>query len=101
MKTICIKFKSEGKTIKKTAVLTDDLSELSKSSKNQAYDIDLGLSELGTWSLLFEADNGGMYEVAFAYYTVNEQQTLTPEIVITWSKHGIITDEQDFDVRIN
>lgn len=101
MKTICIKFLSEGKTIKKTAVLTDDLSELSKSSKNQAHDIDLGLSELGTWSLLFEADNGGMYEVAFAYYTVNEQQTLTPEIVITWSKHGIITDEQDFDVRIN
>ena len=100
MKTISIKFQSDGKTIKKTAVLTDDLSNLSKCSKNQAYDIDLGLSELGTWSLLFETDNGGLYEVAFAYDTVNEQQTLAPEVAITWNEYGVILDEQSFSVSV-
>ena len=39
MKTIRIKFKSNGETIKKTAIFSDDLSELSKSKKNQADDI--------------------------------------------------------------
>lgn len=100
MKTICIKFQSEGKTVKKSAVLTNDLSELSESRKNQAYDIDFGLSNDGTWSLLFEADNGGLYEAVFAYDRENEQQTLVPEVAITWNEDGVILDEQSFSVSV-
>ena len=52
MKTIICKFKSEGKTVKKTAILTDSLNELSKSKKNEATEL-VEADDLSYWSLYF------------------------------------------------
>lgn len=104
MKTIICKFKSEGKTVKKTAILTDSLDELSKSKKNEATDI----VEAGTynsfkfWSIYFEASEALGYEVEFKYNHKNYVKTLIPIKAITWGGDdaGVVIDAQRVSVTI-
>lgn len=51
MRTIHATFKVDGKTVKRTAILSDDLSELSKSKKNQCDDIIDDTVDDGYWSI--------------------------------------------------
>lgn len=81
MKTLTIKFKSNGIIIKKVAVIKDDLTELSKSKKNEADTIE-EFSEDHFWSLCFGIENSVIYEVEFV---IDEYcRTLKPIKAITW-----------------
>lgn len=104
MKTLKFNFKSEGKTITRTAILTDDLQELSRNKKNQCSDItDFG-NEDGYWSLIFEGENGEnvSYEIEMEYDTYNFERTLVPIKAITWddSDSGVIIDEQEVTLSL-
>ena len=64
MKTIICKFKSNGEDITATAIVSDDLSTLSKSKKNEATDIiDDFITEDQVWILYFEKSDRLGYEV--------------------------------------
>ena len=64
MKTIICKFKSNGEDKTKTAILTDDLSTLSKSKKNEATDIiDDFIAEDEVWIIYFEENEHLGYEI--------------------------------------
>ena len=55
MKTIKCTFLSEEKVIKKTAILTDSLEDMSKSKKNEATDfIEPDTLDFEAWGILFE-----------------------------------------------
>lgn len=90
MRTIKLQFKSNGETIRKTAILTDDLSELSKSKKNQATDM-VDFPEDEFWSLIFEESEVISYEVEFKYE--DYCKTLKPIKAITWCD-GVVDDSQ-------
>ena len=84
MKTIKVQFRSNGQTVKKTAIVNDCLDELSNSQRNQAFDINNEAWSDGYWSLFFEGEPGTQYEVEFKYDTENMRATLEPIKAITW-----------------
>ena len=81
MKTLTIKFKTNGDIIKKVAVIKDDLTELSTSKKNEADTIE-EYPEDNFWSLCFGIDDRVGYEVEFAIEDYS--RTLKPIKAITW-----------------
>lgn len=102
MKTIICNFQSNGEKIKKTAVINDNLSELSKSKKNEATDIiDDYIAEDNVWILFFEENDHLGYEVQFKV-DKKENKTLTPVKSITWEggDDAVITDVQKVKVII-
>ena len=101
MKTITCTFKSNGEKITVTAVISDNLSELSKSKKNEATDIiDDFITEEQVWCLYFEKSAKLGYELQFK--TVENKKTLRPVKAITWEggDDAVITDVQHFTVKI-
>lgn len=94
MRTIKLQFESNGETIRRTAILTDDLSDLSKSKKNQATDI-TEYPEDSFWSVLFSESESLEYEVEFAYE--DYCKTLEPIKAITWVD-GVIDDVQEVSI---
>lgn len=103
MKTIKFTFKSNGDNITKTAVISDDLSTLSKSKKNEATDIyDDFKKEDEIWIIVFEVSDHLLYEVQLKF-DVNGNKTLKGMKAITWeSEHGelVITDEQRVKITV-
>lgn len=103
MRTINCKFKSNGKDIRLTAVISDDLTTLSKSKRNQATDIiDDFMTEEETWIVYFEMNDRLGYEVQLL---VNKEgnKTLKGKKAVTWEgKHGdsVITDSQNVIITI-
>lgn len=93
MKTLTIKFKSKGEIIKKVAVITDDLTELSTIKKNEADTIE-EFPEDDFWSLCFGIEDSVGYEVEFAIE--DYCRTLKPIKAITWinNDNGYIDDVQ-------
>lgn len=104
MTTIICRFKSEGKDVRKTAILNDTLDELSKSKKNEATDI----LEAGTynsfkfWCIYFEVSEALGYEVVFKYDRENYVKTLEPIKAVTWGGDdaGVVMDSQLVSVTI-
>ena len=90
MKTLIIKFKSKGATIKKVAVINDSLTELSTSKKNEADTIE-EFSENNFWSICFGIEDSVGYEIEFAIE--NYLRTLKPIKAITWSNDGDYIDD--------
>lgn len=103
MKTIKFTFKSNGDNITKTAVISDDLSTLSKSKKNEATDInDDFKTDDGIWIIFFEVSDHLGYEVQLMLDS-NGNKTLKGLKAITWeSEHGdlVITDEQRVKITV-
>ena len=96
MKTIICNFKSNGEKVKKTAVINDNLSELSKSKKNEATDIiDDFMTEDNVWIIFFEEN---------VQFKVDKEgnKTLTPVKGITWEggDDAVITDVQKVKVTV-
>lgn len=85
MKTLTIKFKSNGETIKKVAVIKDDLTELSTSKKNEADTIE-HYPDDNFWSLCFGIEDNVGYEIEFKIE--DYQRTLKPIKAITWCNYG-------------
>ena len=97
METIVCKFKSNGKTIRKTAILNDALNTLSNSQKNEAFDIfDEDYGE-GYWSIFFEEKPGTIYEIELVFNLENRQKTLKPIKAITW-ENDVINDVQEVTI---
>lgn len=100
MKTIKCKFKSDGKDVCMTAIMSDDLSELSRSKKNQATDIitDFILAE-EEWSLFFDRQEKEGVELGYEciFKAEDGQQTLKPLRAVTWLG-GIVTDSQWLEI---
>lgn len=104
MKQITCKFKSNDELITVTGVVTDDLTELSTSRKNQATDIiDDCIDIDGVWSLYFEISSSLGYEIQFKAETVDYEthKTLEPVKAITWEggTDGYISDVQNVVVK--
>lgn len=100
MRTIKCKFKSNGEIIKVTAILSDDLTKLSKSKRNQATDIlDEEWDDYETWSIVFAGDNAD-YELHFKMK--DNVRTLKPDRAVTWvgEEHSIVGDSQRFTVEL-
>lgn len=89
MKQLKITFKVGGQTYHRTAILTDDLRQLSKSKRNQCEDIANGVAdELGIWGLYFD---DGSIECDFLAHIDddgNEVYTLKPYEVLFWNSKG-------------
>ena len=103
MKTIICNFKSDGKDIRKTAILNDCLTELSKSKRNEATDIlEPGYPGDNIWGIVFEVTETLSYEVNFKYKEY--QKTLEPVKAITWDgsrpDNVTITDVQKLTVTV-
>ena len=63
MKTIICKFKSDGKDVKKTAIINDSLDTLSISKKSEATDIiEPDTFDYEEWSIYFEVTDTLAYE---------------------------------------
>ena len=93
MKTVTITFKSNGETIKKVAVIKDDLSDLSDSKKNQADTMEEYV-EGGFWALYFGCEDNVGYEIQFA--VEDYCRTLKPIKAITWVD-DVIDDVQPIE----
>ena len=105
MKTIICKFKSDGKNIKKTAILNDSLTDLSKSKKNEATDIlEPGDPGDGLWGIFFDVTETLGYEVNFNFDEEENKRTLKPIKAITWDGSEpdkvTITDVQNVTVIV-
>ena len=105
MKTIICKFMSDGKVVKKTAIINDSLNELSKSKKNEATDIiEPDTLDYEGWCIFFELTDTLGYEVMFEYDQENDVKTLKPVKAITWEgpepDKVTITDVQKVSVTI-
>ncbi len=101
MKTVKCTFKSNGEDITVTAIINNELSELSKSRKNQATDIiDDFIQEEEVWCLFFEMSPSLGYEIQFKV-DKNETKTLIPVKAITWEggEDAVITDVQKVTVK--
>ena len=104
MKQITCNFKSNGENITVTGIVSDDLSELSKSKKNQATDIiDDYMEEDSIWLLFFEMSENLGYEIQFKVDKEDgtPRKTLKPVKAITWEggADAIITDAQKVTVK--
>lgn len=104
MKTLKFTFKSNGEDVKLTAIVSDDLSTLSTSKKNQATDIiDDFIEDDNTWSLFFEITPSLGYEIQLKV-NENKQKTLIPVKAITWEgseDDSVITDVQKVKINNN
>ena len=105
MKTIICKFKSDGKDVKKTAIINDSLDTLSISKKSEATDIiEPDTFDYEEWSIYFEVTDTLAYEVVFKYDQESHIKTLKPIKAITWDgtdiDNVIITDAQKVSVTI-
>ena len=101
MKSIKCTFKSNGEDVTVTAIINDDLSELSKSKRNQATDIiDDFIKEDEVWCLFFEMSPSLGYEIQFKV-DKNGTKTLKPVKAITWEggEDAVITDVQNVTVK--
>jgi len=99
MKTIICKFKSGGENITTTAIVSDDLSTLSKSKKNEATDIiDDFIAEDDVWILYFEKSDRLGYEIQLKVDN-NGHKTLKAHKAITWL-NDIIVDSQHLKVTV-
>ena len=101
MKSIKCTFKSNGEDVTVTAIINDELSELSKSKRNQATDIiDDFIKEDEVWCLFFEMSPSLGYEIQFKV-DKNETKTLKPVKAITWEggEDAVITDVQNVTVK--
>lgn len=102
MKTIQCSFLSNGEKIRKTAILNDSLTELSKSKKNEATDIiDDFIQEDNVWIVFFAESDSLGYEVQFKTGQ-SGTKTLQPVKAITWEGKDldVITDEQKVSVKV-
>ena len=105
MKTIICKFKSDGKDVKKTAIINDSLDTLSISKKSEATDIiEPDTFDYEEWSIYFEVTDTLAYEVVFKYDQESHIKTLKPIKAITWDGTDIdpvvITDVQKVSITI-
>ena len=105
MKTIICKFKSDGKDVKKTAIINDSLDTLSISKKSEATDIiEPDTFDYEEWSIYFEVTDTRAYEVVFKYDQESHIKTLKPIKAITWDgtdiDHVVITDVQKVSITI-
>ncbi len=98
MRTIHATFKVDGKTVKRTAILSDDLSELSKSKKNQCDDIIDDTVDDGYWSLIFYESDTKQYEVELEYDKDEWQKTFNPVKCIVW-EDDVIADEVSVTIK--
>ncbi len=101
MKSIKCTFKSNGEDVTVTAIINDELSELSKSKRNQATDIiDDFIKEDEVWCLFFEISPSLGYEIQFKV-DKNGTKTLKPVKAITWEggEDAVITDVQNVTVK--
>ena len=101
MKTVICNFKSNGENVKVTAIINDNLTELSKSKRNEATDIiDDFIAEDNVWCLFFEKNEKLGYELQFK--VVENCKTLKPVKAITWEggDDAVITDSQYFTVKV-
>ncbi len=104
MKQLKIKFTVDGTEYRRTAILSDDLTQLSKSKRNQCEDIVNGVAdELHIWSLYF--DNGTIECDFHAHIDDdgNEVCTLNPYEVLFWNNEGggcITNDFTPFTVEV-
>ena len=94
-----LSFQSEGKEIRKTAIVTDDLTDLSASKKNQAVDIITNSYEFGYWSLKFE-DGDTQYEIEFEFDMNELVPTTNPRKAITW-RDDVVVDAQKVTIKIS
>lgn len=94
-----LSFQSEGKEIRKTAIVTDDLTDLSASKKNQAVDIITNSYEFGYWSLIFE-DGDTQYEIEFEFDMNELVPTTNPRKAITW-RDDVVVDAQKVTIKIS
>lgn len=99
MITLRLSFQSEGKEIRKTAIVTDDLTDLSSSKKNQAVDVITNSYEFGYWSLIFE-DVDTKYEIEFEFDINEFVPTTKPRKAITW-RNDVIVDSQKVTIKIS
>ena len=96
---------SDGKVVKKTAIINDSLNELSKSKKNEATDIiEPDTLDYEGWCIFFELTDTLGYEIMFEYDKENDVKTLKPVKAITWEgpepDKVTITDVQKVSVTI-
>lgn len=101
MKSIKCTFKSNGEDVTVTAIVNDELSELSKSKRNQATDIiNDFIKEDEVWCLFFEISPSLGYEIQFKV-DKNGTKTLKPVKAITWEggDDAVITDVQNVTVK--
>ena len=96
---------SDGKVVKKTAIINDSLNELSKSKKNEATDIiEPDTLDYEGWCIFFELTDTLGYEIMFEYDQGNDVKTLKPVKAITWEgpepDKVTITDVQEVCVTI-
>lgn len=77
---ICFYFENRKRTL--TAILKDD-GTLSKSRKNQATDIIENFGDDSRWSIVFDIDNGILYE-AIMLRNVNGDKSMKVKHVIIW-----------------
>ena len=94
-----LSFQSEGKEIRKTAIVTDDLTDLSASKKNQAVDIITNSYEFGYWSIIFE-DGDTQYEIEFEFDINELVPTTNPRTAITW-RDNVVVDAQKVTIKIS
>ena len=96
MRKITVTFKSGGKTVRKTAIVSNDLKKLSSSARNEAYDMDSECWDDGYWNIWFEGEPGTLYEVQLVYDRENYQKTLLPKQATTWVD-DVVDDAQLID----
>ena len=94
-----LSFQSEGKEIRKTAIVTDDLTEFSASMKKQAVDIITNSYEFGYWSIIFE-DGDTQYEIEFEFDINELVPTTNPRKAITW-RDNVVVDAQKVTIKIS
>ena len=99
MITMRLSFQSDGKEIRKTAIVTDDLTDLSASKKNQAVDIITNSYEFGYWSIIFE-DGDTQYEIEFEFDMNELVPTTNPRKAITW-RDDVVVDAQNVTIKIS
>lgn len=102
MRTIVCEFESNGQTVKRTAIISDDLSTLSNSKKNQAGDICEMFPYEHTWCLYFPVNEQLGYEIQFKTDEYGNK-TLDPVKAITWegkTEADVITDVQPVEVFV-
>ena len=97
MITLRLSFQSEGKEIRKTAIVTDDLIDLSTSKKNQAVDVITNSYQFGYWSLIFE-DGDTQYEIEFEFDMNKLVPTTNPRKAITW-RDDVAVDAQNVTIK--
>lgn len=95
MVTITIEFEYEGKKHNLKAMLNNDLSQLSKSKKNDATEINDDFGDDERWSIIF-----GQYElfVEAVMYRDSDDYEKTPSVdyIIIWNGDVI---EAELDVK--